>query len=77
MKCQNYLQHYRRQAKISQAEMAKRLGGGVTRGIVSSWETGISAPTEEQEKLITDILKMGSKTLFPEKGVNSRSSKGG
>ena len=65
MERQNYLQHYRRQAKISQSEMAKRLGGGVSRVIVSFWETGVSAPTPEQMKLITRILKVGSDVLFP------------
>ena len=68
MKDLNYLQHYRRRAKISQANLARRIGGGVSRTIVSQWETGLSAPTEEQEKLITDILKVRSKILFPSRG---------
>ncbi len=66
MKCQNYLQHHRRQARVSQSELARRLGGGVSRVIVSYWETGMSAPTEEQEVLIADILGLDGKVLFPE-----------
>ena len=70
MKCQNYLQHYRRQARVSQSELARRLGGGVSRVIVSYWETGMSAPTQEQEGLIADVLDLESKTLFPKNGFN-------
>ena len=68
----NYLQHYRRQAKVSQLDLAKRLGGGVTRVIVSNWETGLSDPTEGQKKLIANILKVWSEILFP-KYVNADS----
>ena len=69
MRCQNYLQHHRRQAKLSQLDLAKELGDGVGRVIVSNWETGISSPTEIQKKMISNILGIGEEVLFPKETV--------
>jgi transcriptional regulator with XRE-family HTH domain len=67
MKYRNYLQHHRRQVNLSQFNLARKIGGGVSRIIVSNWETGVSMPTRAQMKIISKILKIDSKTLFPEK----------
>ena len=65
MRSQNYLQHYRRRAKLSQEDLAKEIGDGVGRVIVSNWETGISTPSEMQQKRISDILGISLGGLFP------------
>ena len=65
MRSQNYLQHYRRRANLSQTDLAKAIGDGVGRVIVSNWETGISSPTEMQKKRISDILGISLGGLFP------------
>ena len=66
MRSQNYLQHYRRRANLSQTDLAKAIGDGVGRVIVSNWETGISSPTEWQKEKISDILGISLDGLFPE-----------
>lgn len=65
MKYPNYLQHYRRRAQLNQFEFAKRLGKGVNRVAVSSWEVGNSLPTPEQVHKITAILGVTENELFP------------
>jgi transcriptional regulator with XRE-family HTH domain len=65
MRYPSFLQIYRKRAKLTQYELAEKLGEGFNRVIVSNWETGISTPTKEVQKEISEILGIKEKSLFP------------
>lgn len=65
MKYPTFLQIYRRRAKLTQIELAKMLGEGVTQTTISNWETGVSLPSGELKNRLAEILGVKEKSLFP------------
>jgi transcriptional regulator with XRE-family HTH domain len=65
MRYPNFLQIYRKRAKLTQIELAHMLGEGINRVIISNWEIGISCPPKEAKKKISEILGVKEKILFP------------
>lgn len=68
MKYPNDLQLFRKRAKLTQHELAQRLGPGLNRVIISNWETGVSLAPKDMRKKIGDILKVSQKRLFKTEG---------
>ncbi|WP_339101992.1 helix-turn-helix transcriptional regulator [Candidatus Enterococcus clewellii] len=64
MKKTSRLSQYREAKRISQSEMAEKMG--VTQQCISSWQTGRTIPKPHQMKLLSGILEVPIDELFYE-----------
>lgn len=62
MKFNEKLKIFRKEAKITQVELAKKLN--VTQGTVANWERGVREPDIETIQRIADALNININTLF-------------
>jgi len=58
----------RKAAKLTQTELANKLGGKVTHNYVSKWESGGYKPDAENERKLIKILNLNSNWLVTGKG---------
>ena len=65
MKYSSFLQIYRKRARLTQRELAEKIGKGINQTLISNWETGVSFPAPEQKKKMAEILRVNEKVLFP------------
>lgn len=56
------IKHLRDENKLSQAELAKRLG--ITRSSVNAWELGISVPSTQYIVELSDVFKVSTDYLL-------------
>lgn len=65
MNHRNFLQHYRKEKKVTQRKLAAELRDGVTDTIISQWENGVSDPPEDTKQKLAIILNVEKEKLFP------------
>lgn len=63
------IKHLREQKKLSQADLAKKLG--ITRSSVNAWEQGISVPSTQYIIELSELFNVSTDFLL---GVKSTSS---
>lgn len=64
------LKEYRKLMKLSQAELAKKLGKAQT--VVSSWEIGTGVPSANQLPAIAKALNVSVDDLISSPGIKSK-----